>query len=118
MKTLTLAPGESIELVHLLGQCADAAAVVPLLKRMRSADRQAELAAVQTYWDDTLGDLRIETPDRAMDIMVNGWLPYQALACRIEARAPAASAGGRAVVKMKPEAKERTKSQSAAEAAI
>ncbi|AUH66757.1 glycosyl transferase (plasmid) [Paracoccus zhejiangensis] len=94
MKTLTLAPGESIELVHLLGQCADAAAVVPLLKRLRSADMQAELAAVQTYWDDTLGDLRIETPDRAMDIMVNGWLPYQALACRIEARAAFYQASG------------------------
>ncbi|TMV54334.1 cyclic beta 1-2 glucan synthetase, partial [Thioclava sp. BHET1] len=94
MRPLTLGPGESIELIHLLGQCADAAAVVPLLKRLRSSDMQTELAAVQTYWEDTLGDLRIETPDRAMDIMVNGWLPYQALASRIEARAAFYQASG------------------------
>ncbi|WP_165354816.1 GH36-type glycosyl hydrolase domain-containing protein [Tropicimonas sp. IMCC6043] len=93
-KTLTLDPGESIEIVHLLGQCTDAAAVVPLLKKLRSANMQAELAAVQTYWDETLGDLQITTPDRAMDIMVNGWLPYQALACRIEARAAFYQASG------------------------
>ncbi|WP_343504258.1 GH36-type glycosyl hydrolase domain-containing protein [Alloyangia pacifica] len=94
MKPLTLGPGESIEIVHLLGQCADAAAVVPLLKKLQSANMQAELAGVQTYWDETLGDLQITTPDRAMDIMVNGWLPYQAIACRIEARAAFYQASG------------------------
>lgn len=94
MTSLSLAPGDSIEIVHLLGQCAEASAVVPLLTRLRSADMQAELAAVQAYWDDTLGDLQITTPDRAMDIMVNGWLPYQALACRIEARAAFYQASG------------------------
>lgn len=94
MQTMTLAPGESLEIVHLLGQCSDAAAVVPLVTKLRSADMQTELAAVQAYWDKTLGDLQITTPDRAMDIMVNGWLPYQALACRIEARAAFYQASG------------------------
>ena len=41
-----------------------------------------------------------------------------ALRWRMLAQAPAASAGGRAVVKMKPEAKLRTKSHKAAEAAM
>jgi cyclic beta-1,2-glucan synthetase len=52
------------------------------------------LAEVQKYWTETLGALQIETPDRAMDIMVNGWLPYQTLACRIEARAAFYQASG------------------------
>ena len=38
--------------------------------------------------------------------------------CRIETQAPAATAGGREVVKMKPEAKLRTKSHTASEAAM
>lgn len=94
MKTLTLAPGESVEIVHLLGQCRDAAAVAALLNRLGAADMQAELDAVQRHWHDRLGDVQIATPDRAMDIMVNGWLPYQALACRIEARAAFYQASG------------------------
>ncbi|TQS73348.1 glycosyl transferase [Rhodobacteraceae bacterium] len=93
-KALTLAPGESVEIVHLLGQCVDRAAAVALVAQTRTADLQAELVAVQNYWDDTLGDLQIKTPDPAMDIMVNGWLPYQALACRIEARAAFYQASG------------------------
>ncbi|POF29134.1 GH36-type glycosyl hydrolase domain-containing protein [Roseibium marinum] len=94
MKAVTLGPGESVELVHLLGQCPTAASAVAMIQRLRSADPHAALAEVQSYWDDTLGDLQIETPDRAMDIMVNGWLPYQALACRIEARAAFYQASG------------------------
>lgn len=94
MNTLTLAPGDSVELVHLLGQCTDENAAVALVREMRATDPHAELAKVQQYWNDTLGDLEIETPDRAMDIMVNGWLPYQSLACRIEARAAFYQASG------------------------
>tara|TARA_R110000868_G_scaffold373543_1_gene637746 strand:+ start:125245 stop:133872 length:8628 start_codon:yes stop_codon:yes gene_type:complete len=94
MKTVTLAPGESVEFIHLLGQCSDATAAVALVKEMRSTDPHAALAKVQGYWQETLGDLQIETPDRAMDIMVNGWLPYQTLSCRIEARAAFYQASG------------------------
>ncbi|OSQ35731.1 GH36-type glycosyl hydrolase domain-containing protein [Thalassospira mesophila] len=94
MKTVTLAPGESVELVHLLGQCPDATAAVALVHEMRATDPHAALAKVQNYWEETLGDLQVETPDRAMDIMINGWLPYQTLACRIEARAAFYQASG------------------------
>lgn len=94
MKAVVLAPGESIEVLHLLGQCTDAATVGALVRRLRSSDPLKMLAEVQKYWTETLGALQIETPDRAMDIMVNGWLPYQTLACRIEARAAFYQASG------------------------
>ena len=94
MKAVALAPGEGVELLHLLGQCSDAAASGALVRRLRSSDPHKMLAAVQKYWTETLGALQIETPDRAMDIMVNGWLPYQTLACRIEARAAFYQASG------------------------
>jgi len=49
----------------------------------RTADLDAVLAEVAHSWDDILGAVAVKTPDRAMDIMLNGWLLYQTLACRI-----------------------------------
>ena len=41
-----------------------------------------------------LGAVQVKTPDRAMDIMLNGWLLYQTLACRIWARSAFYQASG------------------------
>src|SRR5260370_42606030 len=38
--------------------------------------------------------VQVKTPDRAMDIMLNRWLPYQTLACRVWARAAFYQASG------------------------
>lgn len=53
-----------------------------------------ELNNVKAYWEDILGRIQIETKDRAIDIMVNGWLLYQTLSCRITARAAFYQCGG------------------------
>ena len=58
-----------------------------MITRYRAADLDAVQADVAEYWEGILGAVQVKTPDRSMDIMLNGWLLYQTLACRMWARA-------------------------------
>jgi cyclic beta-1,2-glucan synthetase len=82
----TLRPGEQTELVFLLGEEASKDAAVSLIERYRSIDLDGVFKSVTDYWDQTLGAIQVKTPDRTIDILLNGWLLYQTLACRIWAR--------------------------------
>jgi cyclic beta-1,2-glucan synthetase len=84
--TITLRPGEATELTFLLGEEASSAAAVALIERYRMLDLDAALKGVTDFWDQTLGTIQVKTPDRSMDILVNGWLLYQTLGCRVWAR--------------------------------
>jgi len=81
-----LQPGETLELVLLLGQETSPAAAAALIERYRTVDLDAALATVAGFWERTLGALQVKTPDRSFDIVLNGWLLYQTLACRVWAR--------------------------------
>src|SRR5262249_23444024 len=85
-QSIRLAPGGRAEVVFLLGRAADAADARRLVRQMRGANLDAALDEVRRYWDDTLGALEVRTPDRSMDLMLNRWLLYQTLTCRIWAR--------------------------------
>jgi cyclic beta-1,2-glucan synthetase len=89
-----LPPGGAVELVCFLGQTATVEEARRLIVRYRTADLDAVLRDVRDYWDDILGAVQVTTPDRAMDIMLNGWLLYQSLACRIWARSAFYQASG------------------------
>ncbi|HEU4919698.1 MAG TPA: glucoamylase family protein [Candidatus Limnocylindrales bacterium] len=89
-----LADGARTQLVVLLGEAADAAAAAELVRRGRTMDHEATLREVARHWDDIQGTVQVRTPDRSMDIMLNRWLIYQALACRVWARTATYQAGG------------------------
>ncbi len=93
-RRMVLAPDESVEIRFLLGQAGDPEAATQLILRHRSANLDVTLAAVKAHWSDLLGAVRVNSPDRAMDIMLNGWLLYQTLVCRIWARAGFYQASG------------------------
>jgi cyclic beta-1,2-glucan synthetase len=89
-----LAAGERTTVRVLLGEAGDADAASDLIKRGRELDDSATLRAVGSFWDAALGAVRVRTPDRSMDILVNSWLLYQTLACRLWARTAFYQAGG------------------------
>ena len=84
--SITLAPGASVDLVFLLGQAEGAEAARDLVRRYRDTDPDLVLADIGRHWDAVLGTVQVHTPDRSLDIMLNGWLLYQSLACRVWAR--------------------------------
>jgi cyclic beta-1,2-glucan synthetase len=83
---LAIAPDDTIEIVVLLGDAGSAAEARTLVSRYRSADLDEVLGHITRYWDDVLGNVQIKTPDRSLDVMINGWLLYQTLVCRMWAR--------------------------------
>jgi cyclic beta-1,2-glucan glucanotransferase len=82
-----LRPGASVELRFLLGQSENRDQAIQLLTRYRTADLNQVLGEVTRQWDDILGTVQVTTPDSSMDVMLNRWLLYQTLACRVWARA-------------------------------
>ena len=89
-----LANGTTTQIVVLLGEAEEAATVTDLVQRVRAQDHRATLRNLGNYWDDTQGTIQVRTPDRSMDIMLNNWLIYQTLACRLWARSAFYQAGG------------------------
>jgi cyclic beta-1,2-glucan synthetase len=92
--TLELRAGGRAEVVFLVGEATSRAAARELIVRYRSRDVADVLRTVGEHWDDVLGNLQVSTPDRAMDLLLNGWLLYQTLACRVWARSAFYQAGG------------------------
>src|SRR3989454_4206197 len=89
-----LEPDGGADSAFFLGEAATAADAQSLIARYRAADLDAVLREVIAYWDDLLGTLQVKTPDRSMDIMLNRWMLYQTLACRVWARSAFYQASG------------------------
>jgi cyclic beta-1,2-glucan synthetase len=93
--TIELAPHEGREIIFLLGEAAsreEAESVVA--KFVNPGNVNDAFEEVLTHWDTLLGAIEVRTPDVAMDTMLNRWLLYQTLACRIWARSAFYQSGG------------------------
>ncbi|MBT2746494.1 MULTISPECIES: glucoamylase family protein [unclassified Lysobacter] len=92
---VALASQESMEIVFRLGAADDAGGAAQLAQRSKGlATAHDALDAVRMHWTRTLSAIRVETPEPGVDALVNGWLPYQALACRYVARSGYYQSGG------------------------
>jgi cyclic beta-1,2-glucan synthetase len=92
--TLVLPPGGLATLVFVLGQAETREQARALIQKYRAADLDACWKAVTSQWNEILGTVQVTTPDRALDLMLNRWLLYQTLACRLWARTAFYQASG------------------------
>jgi len=93
--SVAIQPEESKTVLFGLGQSTSLEEIYSIRNKYReTAASDKELERVRTYWDGLLGTVKVKTKDRAVDILVNGWLLYQTVSCRIQARAGFYQCGG------------------------
>jgi len=82
-----LPPYGSKEIYFLLGQGADRPETLRLVKQYQDpAQVEAAWETINQLWDELLGTITVRTPDPAMNLLLNRWLLYQALSCRVWGR--------------------------------
>ena len=87
--------GQEREIVFRLGLGRDSADAGNLVHRFQgSTAALSVLDAVWQHWAHTLGAVNVETPDPSFNMLANGWLLYQTLACRLWARSATYQSGG------------------------
>ncbi len=92
---VSLPAGGTVECSVLLGEAADAEDARRLIARYREPRAiERALEGVRAFWGDLLSRVRIVTPAPALDVMVNGWLGYQTLSCRMWGRTAFHQSGG------------------------
>jgi len=82
-----LAPNATEEVFFLMGEGKDRDESLKLIEQIQTqAQVEAIWQSVQHHWDEILNTITVETPDPAMDLILNRWLLYQTLACRLWGR--------------------------------
>ena len=90
-----LAPGQEREIIFRLGVGRDNDEAQRLANRFRGATASHNaLDEVWEHWSHTLGAVNVETPDQSLNLLANGWLLYQTIACRLYARSATYQSGG------------------------
>ncbi|WP_028079230.1 GH36-type glycosyl hydrolase domain-containing protein [Solimonas soli] len=84
---LHLPAGARLDCCIALGSARDADELRQLVALCRQPGAvEAAFAAARDAWRDALDGIRVRTPAPELDAMINGWLPYQALSCRLHGR--------------------------------
>ncbi len=86
--------GGDVTMLWLLGDADSGEEARGLIEKHRAKDFDERLAENEREWRGFLDTIQVETPDKALDTIVNHWLPYQSLACRIRARSAFYQASG------------------------
>jgi cyclic beta-1,2-glucan synthetase len=93
-REVEIEPGREISMLWLLGDAGSPEEASALVSRHRAMNFAERLVENEANWRGFLDTLQVETPDKSFDAIVNHWLPYQALACRIRARSAFYQASG------------------------
>ncbi len=92
---LDMAPGERRDITFMLGQTASVVEARNLILKYREdLSFEAAFDTTRAWWNDLLGTIEVHTPDLAADLLLNRWLQYQSLSCRIWGRSAFYQSGG------------------------
>ncbi len=91
-----LPPGDQRQLTFTLGMANTRQTNLTELIQQNYGTLHADiaLAKVKDYWESTLGAVQVKTPDIGLNLLANGWLMYQTIACRLWARSGYYQSGG------------------------
>jgi cyclic beta-1,2-glucan synthetase len=88
-------PGDTAEMTFLFGQADDEEKARGLVARFRDpANVEAAFQETRRWWDRLLGTIEVETPELSTNFLLNRWLVYQTLSCRIWGRSALYQSGG------------------------
>ncbi|CCJ33635.1 GH36-type glycosyl hydrolase domain-containing protein [Caloramator australicus] len=93
--SITLNPKEEKEIALLLGAANSKDEIEKLIKKYKEINTcKTEFENVKQSWSSLLEIVQVDTPEKSMNIMLNSWLIYQTLCCRIYARSAFYQSGG------------------------
>ncbi len=84
---IDIQPGGSEQIYFVMGQAEDRETALASIRQFQDP-QQVETAWNDNFrfWNDLLGMVQVETPEPAVDLLLNRWLLYQSLVCRIWGR--------------------------------
>ncbi len=92
---VALAPGETREVTFLLGEGAGRAEALACVAALADPDAVGRsMASARAAWEGLVSRVHVETPAPELDVLVNAWLPYQTLSCRLWGRSALHQSGG------------------------
>ena len=90
-----LLAGEEREIAFLIGSAENNASAIKLTQEFSSLGKiNQALYQVKEYWNEIVSSVQVKTPDKALNILANGWLTYQTIASRLFARSGFYQSGG------------------------
>ncbi len=80
-------PGQTAEMTFLLGRADHEEKARAIVNRFRDpANVEAAFRETRHWWDRLLSTIEVETPELSTNFLLNRWLLYQTLSCRVWGR--------------------------------
>lgn len=93
--SITLKPREEKHLLFFISEHPNMDAVRREAPKFKSHQMyRVELQGVEAFWRDHLAAIHVQTPSEPFNIMMNGWLLYQTISCRLFGRSAFYQSGG------------------------
>ncbi len=88
-------PDDEKTVIFTLGAADNIDDAKEIIKKYKSVSNvDMSFRETKEKWSDILDPLQVETPDASLNVMVNNWLKYQTISCRLWGRSAYYQVGG------------------------